>query len=416
MTRWPGALEERDFRLYFAGRVTSFVGTGMLPVALSFAVLGRGGSVADVGFVLGAETVPLVVLLLVGGVVADRFSRRKVMVGADLGRGAAQGVLGAWLLLGHPPLWGFLVLEAVVGAGTAFFTPAMTGLIPEVASAARLHQANALNGMAQWSGTLIGPALAGVLVATSGPGWALSADAASYAVSAAFLVRLSAGGSGRGSGEDFLTQLRAGWSAFRQRTWLWVVVTQFSLYGLLVFPPFYVLGAVVARQSLGGAVVWGVIVAASGAGSVLGGIVMLRVQPRRPLLAAEATLFGWSLVLGALALRAPAVVVGVAAFAAGISFGVFGPLWDTTMQRELPPEVLSRASAYDWFGSFVFLPVGYAIEGAVVRVLGVSGALWLGAAWMGLSTLVVLAVPSVTGLLGPAAQAPATSRPTVGGR
>lgn len=408
--RWLGALGERDFRRYLVGRTTSFVGTGMLPVALSFAVLGRGGSVGDVGLVLGAETLPLVLFLLVGGVVADRWNRRAVMVLADLARAGAQGALAAWILLGRPPLWGFLVLEAVVGTGMAFYTPAMTGLIPEVASPEHLHQANSLNGMAEWVGSLVGPALAGVLVAVSGPGWAVAVDAASYVVSGVCLASLRVGWERRGSTEAFLTQLRQGWQAFRERTWLWAVVAQFSFFGLLVFPPFFVLGAVVAKQSLGGAAAWGAILAAQGAGAVAGGVVMLRVQPRRPLLVAEVVLFGWALVLGALALRAPAPAVGVCAFAAGAAFGVFGPLWDTTMQRELPPDVLSRASAYDWFGSFVFLPVGYGVEGLLVRGLGLTGTLWLGAAWLVASTLLVLALPSVTNLRAPALRSPESVR------
>ena len=401
MQRWLGALGERDFRLYFIGRMTSFVGTGMLPVALSFAVLGRGGSVGDVGLVLGAETLPLVLFLLVGGVVADRANRRAVMVTADAARAAAQGVLAAWIVVGHPPLWGFLVLEWVVGTGTAFYTPAMTGLIPEVTRPEHLHQANALNGMTQWVGMLVGPGLAGLLVAASGPGWAVAVDAASYLVSGLCLASLRVGWEGRGSSDSFVARLRGGWQAFRERTWLWVVVTQFSFFGLLVFPPFFVLGAVVAKESLGGAVAWGAILAAQGAGSVAAGVLMLRVQPRRPLLVAEVVLLAWALVLGSLALRAPAVVVGACAFGAGASFGVFGPLWDTTMQRELPPDVLSRASAYDWFGSFAFLPLGYALQGVVSRLLGVTGTLWLGAGWLALTTAVVLALPAVTGLRAP---------------
>src|SRR5579862_4496487 len=118
--QWFGALSERNFRLFFVGKLTSDIGSGMLPVALSFAVLKRGGSVGDVGFVLGAETLPLVLFLLVAGVIADRTSRRTVMLAADVGRAAAQSALAAWILLGHPPLWGFLVLEAAVGAGMAF--------------------------------------------------------------------------------------------------------------------------------------------------------------------------------------------------------------------------------------------------------------------------------------------------------
>lgn len=404
-------LGERDFGLYFAGQATSYIGTGMQPVALSFAVLARHGSVADVGLVLGAPTLPLVLFLLVGGVVADRYQRRLVMLTADLVRAASASVLAAWILLGHPPIWGYVVCGLGVGAGWAFFQPAMTGLVPQVVAAERLQQANALVGLANWGGTLVGPALAGVVVASAGPGWAVAADAASYLASVACLSLLRVRRAGFGSAEGFTRQLAAGWRAFRERTWLWAIVAQFSVFGLVVFPPFFVLGAVVAKQSFGGAVAWGAILAAQGAGAVAGGITMLRVRPRRPLFVAEVFLLLWALLLCALALRAPVALVAACAFGAGASFGVFGPLWDTTMQRELPPDVLSRASAYDWFGSFAFLPVGYAVEGLVVRLLGISDTLWLGAGWLVVSTLVLLCLPSVTGLRwssAPADGAPVT--------
>lgn len=403
-----GPLSSRDFRLFVVGRLTSFIGTGMLPVALAFAVLARHGTTSEVGYVLGAETLPLVVFLLIGGAAADRLNRRVVMLGADVMRAVAQGVLAAWILVGHPPLWGFLATQALVGTGNAFFTPAMTGLIPEVAPAGSLQQANVLNSMAEWSGRLLGPALAGVIVATAGPGWAVGADAFTYVVSAACLVRLRVGWSGTAATEPFLAQLRTGWRAFRSRTWLWSIVAQFSSYGFFVFAPFFVLGAVVAKRSLGGAAGWGTVLALQGLGSVLGSVVMLRVRPRRPLLVAELAMFGFALPLVALAAGAPFAVVASSAFVSGASIGVFGPLWDTTMQSQLPAEVLSRASAYDWFGSMVFLPLGYALAGTLAQWLGIDGALYLGAVWLVASTAVVVLLPGVTSLIA------AGHRPVVG--
>ncbi|MGH9307354.1 MAG: MFS transporter, partial [Acidimicrobiales bacterium] len=396
---WLGVLGERNFRLYFIGRVTSFLGTGMVPVALAFAVLGQGRSTSDVGYVLGAETVPLVGFILIGGVVADRVSRRKLMLGSDVLRSLAQGGMAAWLLVGHPPLWGFLVLEAFVGLGTAFFTPAMTALIPEVASDARLQQANSLNNLAMSGGTLVGPALAGILVATVGPGWAIAADAGSYMVSAACLGALRVQWVGVGQAESPVSQLVAGWRVFWSRTWLWAIVVQFAFFHLLAYAPFLVLGAVIARDSLGGAAAWGAILAAQGAGSVVAGILMLRVRLRRPLLVAELTVVASALPLLALALGASAFVVGVAAFAGGAGLGIFGPLWDTTMQREIPSHLLSRVSAYDWFGSLVFLPVGYALAGPLAGAIGSHTVLYLGAAYMAASCAVLLAMPSVVGIV-----------------
>lgn len=159
---WFGVLAEREFRLFFTGYTTSLVGAAMVPVALVFAVLEQGRSTADVGYVLAAETVPLVTLLLAGGVIADRLSRRTVMLGADLVRCVSELLLAALVLTGSPPLWVFMVLAGVIGAGQAFFNPALTGLLPLIASPGRLQQANALKSVATSTGQIVGPAAAGL--------------------------------------------------------------------------------------------------------------------------------------------------------------------------------------------------------------------------------------------------------------
>jgi MFS family permease len=414
--RWIGVLGQRDFRLYFIGRLTSWVGTGMLPVALSFAILQRGGSTTQVGLVLGVDVAPMVLFLLIGGVIADRFNRRLVMLSSDLLRGAAQGALAAWILIGHPPLWGFLAAEALVGAGTAFFTPAMTGLIPQVAKGDMLQQANSLNGLSQWGGMLVGPAVAGVLVATAGAGWAVAGDALTYVIGALSLALLrvedTSGSAGRE--ESMLTQLAAGWQAFRSRRWLWLIVSQFTVFGLVSFAPFWVQGAIVARHSFGGAEAWGAILAAQGAGSVTSGIAMLRFQPRRPLLLGELAMLPWALLMCALAVPVSVALVAIAAFLSGFGFGIFMPLWDTTMQRQLPADVLSRASAYDWFGSMALLPIGFAIQGLMVDWIGIRGTLLLGAGWIALSVAAVLCVRDVHAMTNEAPFAGVTSVPAFG--
>ena len=394
--KWLGALHERNFRLYFLGQLTSAVGTGMTPVALAFAVLALPhGSASDVGAVLAAETVPLVVFLLVGGVAGDRLGRRRVMLGADVLRAAAQTALGSWILFGHPPLWGFLVLSALVGTGTAFFVPALTGLIPQIVSPERLRQANALNGLSFSIGGIVGPAVAGVVVATASPGWAILADALSYAVSVASLAALRMGPAVPSAPESFLAQLRTGWSEFWGRTWLWSIVVGASMFNLMTMAPYFVLGAVVAKQSLGGAAAWGTILGAQGAGAVLGGITMLRLHVKRPLVVGALSLLVWPFPMLALAYVAPVPVIAAGAFLGGASFAVFDTQWQTTMQREVPREVLSRVSAYDWFGSLVFLPLGYAIAGPVASVLGMRAVFVAGSAYMCASVAAALFIPSV---------------------
>ena len=398
---WAGALAERDFRLFFTGYLTSYFGSQMVPVAVTFAVLNSGGTAADVGYVLAAETVPLVVFLLVGGGIADRLPRRAVMIGADLLRTVSQGLLAVLLLTGRPALWEFMVLLAVTGAGQAFFTPAMTGLIPQVVSPARLQQANALNGLSQSLGAVGGPAISGVLVAAVGPGWAVATDGATYLVSAYCLARVGAPLVAAAGRSSFLAELRLGWQEFKSRAWLWAVVVSAALWHLLAYAPFIVLGAVVAKNDLGGARAWGAILAAQGIGAVVGGLVMLRLRPARPLVTGMAALFPYAAPMALLAVRAPVAAVAAGSFVAGWGLSTFLVLWDTTMQREIPPAVLSRVSAYDWFGSVTLLPVGYAITGPLAALLTVTGALWTAAGWTVLSTALVLIVPSVWRLRAP---------------
>ena len=408
LNEWVGALRERNFRLFFVGQTASQIGSGMAPVAIAFAVL-QHGTASDVGFVSASGLTPLVVLLLVGGVIADRFSRRVVMLSADLLRTFAELGLGVWIFLATPPLWGFMALAAVVGIGTAFFMPALTGLVPQVVSETKLLQANALNSLSSSFAGIIGPAIAGIIIAVSNPGWAVLVDGATYGVSVVSLYLISIEWIPSESVETFLFQLRTGWTEFWSRTWLWVIVVEFSCVNVLIFAPMFVLGPVIAKQSLGGAPAWGLILALEGAGSVLGGLVMLRWNPTRPLLTATLATLLWVFPLVALAMRAHVLIIGVGGFVAGFGLTVFGTLWATTMQREIPSEVLSRVSAYDWFGSLVFLPIGMAVVGPIQEVCGMTTTIVGAAVLLAVFVGGTLLFPSVTGMRAPADNSPMSS-------
>jgi MFS family permease len=232
VTRLPESLEVlrlRDFRLVFGAFAVSVLGDRMVTIALAFAVLELGGSASEVGIVLACRTLPLALAVLVGGVVADRVSRRAVMVAADLARLASQGLLGVLLITGAPPIWVLAVLSGLTGMATGFFNPASTGLMPAVVPPDRLQQANGLRATAMSGGEIVGPALAGVLIATAGPGWALAIDGATFGVSAAFLARLRLPRRLARAKTSFLQDLREGWGAFRSRRWVWTLVVAGSL-------------------------------------------------------------------------------------------------------------------------------------------------------------------------------------------
>lgn len=395
----PAALYEREYRLLFLGQVFSLIGSSMVPLALSFAVLNDlNGSATDVGLVLMAYEIPLVGFVLFGGVVGDRFSRRSIMFGADVVRGLGQASLAFLLISGNATLWQLAILFGITGAGSAFFSPACTGLIPQTVSAHNLQQANALRGLSDSVAVIAGPAIAGVLVATVGAGWAIAVDALTYAWSTAFIMRLRVGLAERAPRESVIGDLMHGWREFRSRTWLWVVVTQFGLLHMFSLAPLLVLGVVVADKSLGGSSAWGLILSANAIGALIGGFVALRLRVSRPLRTATLCIFPLALPLASLAIPATIPVVATANFAAGIGIAVFGTLWDTTLQREVPAEVLSRVSAWDWFGSLALLPIGMAIAGPIADLIGVSTTLWIAASFTVVSASTLLAVPSVTRL------------------
>ncbi|HEX6701623.1 MAG TPA: MFS transporter [Gaiellaceae bacterium] len=397
--RLPDAFEplrERDFRLLFLGQAVSWLGTGMVGVALSFAVLDVTHSVSDLGFVFAARSVPMVVFLVVGGVFADRLPRRGVMIAADLVRLGSQGLLAGLLVAGVARLWEIVVLVTIGGAATAFFNPAVTGLVAQVVSPQRLQQANALRSVSASLGGVLGPAVAGALVATVGAGYALGVDAATFGVSAYYLARLRLPPDERLPAQAVLRDLADGWREFKSRTWLVTANVEAALANALVLAPYTVLGPVVSKRSLGGAGAWAVISAAFGAGSILGGVVALRYRPRRPLLVGLATTIVNAPLLAFLALRFDAIAVAVFAILGGASLTFLNTVWETTIQEQIPARFLSRITAYDLFTSIVAYPLGLALAGILAaHVLGVGGMLWLGAGTAVALSTVIFFVPSI---------------------
>jgi MFS family permease len=384
-----GPLEEREFLLLFLGRTISLFGTALAPIALAFAVLELGGSATDVGLVVAAGTAPMVVFLLVGGIWADRLPRHHVMVAADTLSGAVQALTAALILTGAAEVWHLVALQLVRGTATAFFFPASQGIVPQVVSAARLQEGNALLRLSRNATQIGGTALAGILVAALGPGWAIALDAGTYFAGSAFLLALRLPRDLHLPERHFLRELREGWTEFRSRTWLWAIVVQFAFVNACSVGAWAVLGPVVADRSLGGAPAWGAILAAQSAGFVCGGLVTLRYRPARPLLVATLAIFPMVPPLLLLAPPAPAVVVAAAAFVAGLSLELFGVFWDTVMQEQIQPEALSRVYSYDMLGSVVFIPVGAAIAGPIADQIGLAETL------VGAAMIVVVATAAV---------------------
>ena len=334
-------------------------------------------------------------VLLAGGVISDRLARNLVLVGASLVQGAAQAATAALVLAGHASVVWLVVLQAAYGVGDGLVVPAETGLVPQTVSPPRLQQANALQGLTRNVTRVLGPIVGAAIVVVASPGAALAADAVSFVLCALILVRIRiaprVGGPER---ETFWRELRAGWREFTSRTWLWTAVLLYGL-GNFSWAAWAVLGPVVAKSDLGGAGPWGAILAASGVGSVLGGFFALRFRPERPLAASVAFSTVLALQFAALASAAPVWVIAAAAFVAGVGLAVHLALWFTVFQQQVPEHAQSRVSSYDSLGSFVLIPIGYAVVGPVAAAVGVHATLWGAGAFCLACCLAVLALPSV---------------------
>jgi MFS family permease len=385
-------LAERNFRYLWTGQAVSAVGDALSPIALAFATLQIAHSASALGLVLAAATTGRVVLLPVGGVWADRLPRQLVMLSSDSIRAVAMLTLAVVVLSGHAQLWMLIVPAVADGAASAFFLPASGALVPQTVSATYLQQANALMGLTRSTTWVVGPAVSGLLVALAGPGWVFAIDAATFVVSALSLAMLRVPAMPPKEKTSFFAEMVAGWRAVSSRTWYLINLCSHALWNFAIAAVF-VLGPIIAKEHLGGASAWGLIGASMGAGSVVGGLIALRVVPRRPLVAANLALTLAALEALALIGPSPIVVImaaGVLGFA-GLTF--LNEVWFATVPQLLPADVLARATSFDWLLSLIAMPAGFAICGPVADHVGIPTTL--------VGTAILLAVPSVLIMLVP---------------
>ncbi|MFE3071542.1 MFS transporter [Streptomyces sp. NPDC059247] len=395
----PGRLPEwagRNYVLLTAATVVTNLGTHGALIATTWAVFESGGDAGDAGLVAMARFLPLVLFLLIGGAVADRVPRHRVMVAANVLNCVSQAVFAALVLTGEAQIWQMMVLTGLCGTGQAFFNPAAEGMLLSTVTGEQASRAFAVYRMAMHGAAIGGAALGGALVAFVGPGWVLVIDAVAFALAGGLRAFLDVSGiPDRAPGGGLFADLRDGWQEFVGRPWLWSIVAQFSVVVGLIGAVEAVFGPMVARDELGGARPWGIALAAYGAGTVAGAVLMTRWKPRRMLFVG--TLCVFPIALPSAALAVPLDVVGLIAamFVSGVAIEVFGVSWMTTMHQEIPEEKLSRVSAYDWFGSTALLPLTTALAGPAESAFGRSEALWGAAALMTLVTALVLLVPDV---------------------
>jgi MFS family permease len=382
-------LSQPAFRNLWIGQSLSGIGDALVIVVIGLFVTDLTGSAKDVGIVLAAYAGPMVLFLLVGGVIADRFPRRAVMIGTDLVRFALHASLALMIAFDAVDVWHMVAIGVLFGAAEAFFRPAFTGLLPQTVPEALIQPAQAVTSISRDLSIILGPALGAALVFGVGAEWAFALDAATFLASAVFLARVRP----RPRGEEpvrstVLEEMREGWAAVRSRTWVWATVIVFSLSLLTGLAPFFTLGASVAEEKYGQAAIYGVVQVIWGCGTLIGSLIGVRWRPERPMRAAMLFAIPWPITFASFALGLPIGVVVLATVAAGLGIGLFGVWWETALAERIPPHLLSRVSAYDWMGSLAFLPLGYFLAGIIGDAVGPAKTLAVGSA----ICLVVLAL------------------------
>lgn len=412
----------RDFRILLIDRVLAPASVAFSMVGVSFAVLDHThGSTADLSYVLAAQIAPSLIFALVGGVIADRVAPQLVIIAGNVMMAVGEGTFGALVLAGHPRLWQMIALECLTGTGMAVFYPASSALLPRVVPSALLQEASAVSRLAMNGALMGGAVLAGFVVAAIGPGWALLTCGAGLLGTVPLLLSLRVTAAGQGRRPGMYRELAEGWSEFRSRTWLWVVVAQFAVVMMAWYGGFSVLGPVVARAHLGGPAAWGAITGAESLGFVTGGLVALRFRLRRPMLFIVLT--GGSIAATPLGLGMlwPVPLICAAAFLLGVGLEIMMVQWTVALARNIPPDKLARVSSYDALGTVMAMPVGAVLAGPIAAWAGVSATEY-GAAALIIAASALALVPReirtlrAEQLAGPAAASADTTSPAADDR
>jgi MFS family permease len=391
------ALRHRDFRLLWTGQAVSLLGDGIYVVAIAWLVYdisNEPGALAIVGF---AWTLPQVAGLLLSGVLSDSFERRRLLVVADLVRGAAIAVIAALALADAAELWHLVLLVVLYGLGQALFQPAFTAIVPDVVPRDELLQANALRELMEPLGMrFAGPALGGALIALFGVGTAFLVDAATFAVSAVAVARISRQPPPRVERSSVRRDLADGFAYVREQAWLWATLAGAALFLLFTFGPFQVLLPYIVKNDLGGdAATFGTVLAVGGAGSIFGALLLARVGlPRRHVTFMWVAWCFHDLLYILLAIAGASWQMCLIVF---LSFGLGTAgmvVWNTLMNTLVPPELLGRVSSFDWFVSIGLTPLSFAITGPVAALLGARTTLALAGA-LGAASVLFLFVPGV---------------------
>lgn len=375
----------------------------MSPVALAFGVLDIAGADAgSLSLVQGARTLPILLLLIVGGTIADKYGRAKVMGLADMWLSMLI-LIAAWsFITGSPSVWLLVIVGLLSGLLNGIWYPAFAGLVPIIVPESKLQSANAAIGFGSNIAFMFGTASAGLVVLYFGVGWALVIDALTFLIAGALVYPLSKlpqpGQAEQGEKVNFLRELKLGWKEFKTRTWLVTIVIAFAFINMTFEAIWAVLGALQTREHYDGAATWGLVLGFMSLGFLLGTVIANKIRPKYPLRLVMILMLAEPIFTLAFGTVQPLIILLISAVAVGIAMDIFYVMWATTIQQNVPSESLSRVNSYDSFGSFVFGPLGIMVAGPLAIAIGTNETLIIGAAVSALAIVASLMIPSVRNL------------------
>ena len=389
------AFHYAPFRHLFFARLLTVLGNGIAPIALAFAVLDMGGSAADLGIVIAARSIFNVAFLLIGGVLADRYARSKVLLYSSVIAAISQAIVACLVLEGSATITLLALLGAINGAAAGTSLPASQSMVPQTVPVHCLREANAFVQLGIYGGTVIGASLGGILTSVTGPGWGLAVDALGFAASAPLYLMIRASfARPLDSKSNIFQDLKDGWTEFISRSWVWAIVVQFTIVNAAFSGVMMVLGPVVADSTFGRAG-WGMSIAAQSVGLIVGSFIALRWRPRRDLFIGTMLVVFCAGPIAILALFPSTPALMAAFFIAGVGFGLFGVVWAQSLQTHIPPEKLARVYAYDALGSFVAIPIGELAAGPLAMHFGSTRVLLVSALAVVLATVAASFTPAI---------------------
>lgn len=377
---------EKNFRILFSARFISNVGNGIGPIALAFGVLDLpGGNAASLSLVMFARTLPLILLVLFGGVIADRYGRARLVGSSDIILSLFV-LIEAFLFITGQATVGLLVgLGIITGILHAIWWPAFPGIMPQVLPESKLQSANSINGFGVNAANVLGYSLGGILVVLLGPGLAIAIDGISFLIAGLLIWQLRKFDK-PGDVEKqkpVFKEMKDGWKEVRIRPWILACVSAYSLVIMCYEPLLAVVGPFHAKVELNGPSSWALIAGAHSFGMLCGVILAMRIRPKHPLFIGMLGTLVFAFWPLATALNLPIIIIALSAFATGVGFDLFFVFWITSLQTHIPKESLSRVISYDAFGSFLLGPLGLIIAGPLVELIGIQETLII-------STIIVL--------------------------